>query len=215
MSAENLERKVWRSVVYAFYKERPNVVRKNNRKGIRTTYLEFSCLKCSKPFLRGTGTDSGSTGVMRDHIPGCWGEDVWNEAKNLNLDPAKDVVKKFKTMKNVKLTKMFVRVSGSKESFSLAPASREEIWYASRCLPRDCNPHTTSVTTPYFLSSFPLHCYTTDTTPTFPCGPSSFTLLYGRVTVTRRLLLRTTLDRYIYNPQHDDVIRSLLTQQDA
>lgn len=147
MSAENLERKVWRSVVYAFYKERPNVVRKNNRKGIQTTYLEFSCLKCSKPFLRGTGTDSGSTGVMRDHIPGCWGEDVWNEAKNLNLDPAKDVVKKFKTMKNVKLTEMFARVSGSKESFSLAPPSREEIRYASRCLPRDCNPHTTSSVT--------------------------------------------------------------------
>jgi hypothetical protein len=128
--AENLEKKVWRSVVYAFYQERPKVVRKNNRKGDRTTYLEFHCLKCSKIYLRGTGTDSGSTGVMRDHIPQCWGEDVWLEAKNLELDPAKEVVKKFKTMKNVKLTEMFARVPGSKETFSLSPPSREEIRYA-------------------------------------------------------------------------------------
>jgi hypothetical protein len=128
-SAENLKKKAWRSVVYAFFEERPKVVRKNNRKGIRTTYLEFNCLKCSKSLLRGTGTDSGSTGVMRDHIPHCWGEDVWNEAKDLNLDPAKNIVKNFKTMKNVKLTEMFARVPGSKETYSLAPPSREEIRY--------------------------------------------------------------------------------------
>lgn len=129
LSAEIIQKKTWRSVVYAFYKERPKVVRKNNKKGVRTTYLEFCCVKCSKTYLRGTGSDSGSTGVMRDHIPVCWGEDVWNEAKNLDLDPAKDVVKKFKTLKNVKLTEMFSRVPGSKETYSLAPPSREEIRY--------------------------------------------------------------------------------------
>ena len=74
--------------------------------------------------------DSGSTGVMRDHIPHCWGEDVWNEAKDLDLDPAKNVVKNFKTMKNVKLKEMFARVPGSKETYSLAPPSREEIRYS-------------------------------------------------------------------------------------
>jgi hypothetical protein len=132
--AKNLEKKVWRSVVYAFYQERPKVVRKDNRKGNRTTYLEFHCLKCSKTYLRGTGTDSGSTGVMRNHIPQCWGEDVWLEAKNLELDPAKEVVKKFKTMKNVKLTEMFARVPGSKETFSLSPPSREEIRYIAYAL---------------------------------------------------------------------------------
>ena len=115
--------------MYAFFKERPNVVRKDNRKKIRTTYLEFTCLKCSKSFLQGTGTDSGSTGVMREHVPVCWGEDIWNEAKNLDLDPAKDVISKFKGMKNVKLTEMFTRVPGSKETFSLSPPSREEIRY--------------------------------------------------------------------------------------
>lgn len=126
-SAENFNRKVWRSVVYAFYKERPKVVRKDNRKGIRTTYLEFSCAKCTKSFLRGTRTDSGSTGVMREHISGYWGEDVWNEAKNLELDPAKDVINKIKNLKNVKLTEIFARVPGSKETYSLAPLSHEEI----------------------------------------------------------------------------------------
>ena len=50
-------------------------------------------------------------------------------------------------MKNVKLTKMFARISGSKESFSLAPPLQEEIQYASGCLPRDCNSHTTSSVT--------------------------------------------------------------------
>jgi len=66
---------------------------------------------------------------MRDHILVCWGEDVWNEAKNLDLDPAKHVVKKFKTLKNVKLTKMFSRVPGSKETYSLRPPSCEEIQF--------------------------------------------------------------------------------------
>jgi hypothetical protein len=117
--------------VYAFFKERPKVVRKDNRKKIRTTYLEFTCLKCSKSFLRGTGTDSGSTGVMREHVPVCWGEDIWNEAKNLDLDPAKEVISKFKGMKNVKLTEMFTRVPGSKETYSLTPPSREEIRYVT------------------------------------------------------------------------------------
>ena len=150
--ADNLEKKAWRSVVYAFYGERPKVVRKVNRKGIRTTYLEFNCLKCSKTYLRGTGTDSGSTGVMRDHIPVCWSEDVWIEAKNLELDPAKDVVKKFKTMKNVKLTEMFARIPGSKEKYSLSPPSREEIRYVMFCL---CYPPAnlfTSVTVACWVS---------------------------------------------------------------
>ena len=126
-TAENLRKRVWRSVVYAFYEEQPKVVRKNNKKGIWTTYLEFSCLKCSKIYMQGTGSDSGSTGVMRDHIPQCWSEDVWLQAKDLELDPAKDVIRKFKTMKNVKLTKMFARVPGSKETYSLTPPSCEEI----------------------------------------------------------------------------------------
>lgn len=113
--------------MYAFYEERPKVVRKDDKKGIRTTYLEFSCLKCSKVYMRGTGTDSGSTEMMRDHIPQCWGENVWNEAKILELDRAKDVVGKFKKMKNVKLTEMLARVPGSKETYSLSPPSREQI----------------------------------------------------------------------------------------
>ena len=134
-AAENLEKKVWRSVVYAFYEERPKVIRKDNRKGVQTTYLQFTCLKCAKPYLRGTGTDSGSTRAMREHVAACWGEDVWNEAKNLDLDPAKDVVKKFKTMKNVKLTEMFARAPGSKETYSLSPPSREAIRYVFALLP--------------------------------------------------------------------------------
>jgi hypothetical protein len=71
---------------------------------------------------------------MRDHIPVCWGEEVWNEAKTMELDPAKDVVKKFKTMKNVKLTEMFARIPGSKETYLLSPPSHEEIQYDSSCL---------------------------------------------------------------------------------
>ena len=68
---------------------------------------------------------------MCDHIPLCWGEDIWNEAKNLDLDPAKDVIKKFKGMKNVQLTEMFARVPGSKETYSTTPPSREEIRYVN------------------------------------------------------------------------------------
>ena len=68
---------------------------------------------------------------MCEHVPVCWGKDIWNEAKNLDLDPAKDVISKFKGMKNVKLTKMFTRVPGSKETFSLSPPSREEIQYVT------------------------------------------------------------------------------------
>ena len=68
--------------MYAFFKEHPNVVRKNNRKKIHTTYLEFTCLKCLKSFLWGTGTDSRSTGVMCEHVPLCWhmkqGEKSWS-----------------------------------------------------------------------------------------------------------------------------------------
>jgi len=66
--------------------------------------------------------------MMRDHIPQCWGEDVWNEAKNLELDRAKHVVGKFKKMKNVKLTEMLARIPGSKETYSLSPPSHEQIW---------------------------------------------------------------------------------------
>ena len=131
LPAENIEKKVWRSIVYAFYGERPKVVRKSNRKGVRTTYLQFTCLKCAKPYLRGTGTDSGSTGAMREHVAACWGEDVWNEAKSLDLDPAKDIVKRFKTMKNVRLTEMFARAPGSKETYSLTPPSHEAIRYVT------------------------------------------------------------------------------------
>jgi len=47
--------------------------------------------------------------MMWEHIPQCWGEDVWLQAKDLELDPAKDVVRKFKMMRNAKLTKMFAR----------------------------------------------------------------------------------------------------------
>jgi len=65
--------------------------------------------------------------MMREHVPQCWGEDVWLQAKDLELDPAKDVVRKFKTTRNAKLTEMFARVPGSKETYSLSPPSREEI----------------------------------------------------------------------------------------
>jgi len=66
-------------------------------------------------------------GVMCKHISACWDEDVWNEAKNLELNPAKEVVNKIKNLKNVKLTEIFARVPGLKETYSLAPPSREEI----------------------------------------------------------------------------------------
>jgi hypothetical protein len=129
LSAESLQKRLWRSVVYAFFEERPKVVRRNNKKGVKSTYLAFSCVKCSKTFYRGTGSDSGSTGAMRDHIPQCWGEDIWNNAKDLELDPAKEIIRKSRTMKNIKLTEMLARLPGSKETFSLSPPSREEIRY--------------------------------------------------------------------------------------
>jgi hypothetical protein len=128
-SAESLQKRLWRSVVYAFFEERPKVVRRNNKKGVKSTYLAFSCVKCSKSYYRGTGSDSGSTGAMRDHVPQCWGEDIWNNAKDLKLDPAKEIIRKSRTMKNVKLTEMLARLPGSKETFSLSPPSREEIRY--------------------------------------------------------------------------------------
>ncbi len=115
--------------MYAFYEERPKVIRRNNKKGVTSTYLAFSCVKCAKTYFRGTGSDSGSTGAMRDHIPQCWGEDVWNNAKDLELDPAKELIRKSRVMKNVKLTEMLGRLPGSKETFSLSPPSREEIQY--------------------------------------------------------------------------------------
>jgi hypothetical protein len=68
---------------------------------------------------------------MCDHIPQCWGEDIWNNAKDLELDPAKEIIRKSRVMKNVKLTEMLGRLPGSKETFSLSPPSREEIWYVS------------------------------------------------------------------------------------
>src|SRR5258705_5152355 len=98
-------------------------------------YLKFTCLKCSKPTLRGTGTDSGLTGVMHDHIARCWSEDLWNETKNLELEPAKEVIKNCKILKNVKLTEIFVRIPGSKEIFSLKPSSQEEIRFDNFNLP--------------------------------------------------------------------------------
>jgi hypothetical protein len=64
---------------------------------------------------------------MRDHISQCWGEDIWNNAKGLELEPAKEIVRKSMVMKNVKLTEMLARLPGSKETFSLLPPSREEI----------------------------------------------------------------------------------------
>jgi hypothetical protein len=72
---------------------------------------------------------------MHEHVAACWIEDVWNEAKNLDLDPVKDVVKKFKTMKNVKLPEMFAQAPGSNETYSLSPPSREAIWYVFALLP--------------------------------------------------------------------------------
>lgn len=66
---------------------------------------------------------------MRDHIPQCWGEEIWNNAKDLELDPAKEIIHKSRTMKNVKLTEMLARLPGSKETFLLSPPSREEIRY--------------------------------------------------------------------------------------
>ena len=68
---------------------------------------------------------------MHEHVAACWGEDVWNEAKSLDLDPAKDIVKRFKTMKNVRLTEMFAWAPGSKETYSLTPPSREAIRYVT------------------------------------------------------------------------------------
>ena len=128
-SVESLQKRLWWSVVYAFFEERPKVVRRNNKKGVKSTYLAFSCVKCLKSYYRGTGTDSRSTGAMCDHVPQCWGEDIWNNAKDLELDPAKEIIRKSRTMKNIKLTEMLARLPSSKETFSLSPPSREEIWY--------------------------------------------------------------------------------------
>ncbi len=66
---------------------------------------------------------------MRDHVPQCWGEDIWNNAKDLKLDPAKEIIQKSRTMKNIKLTEMLARLPGSKETFSLSLPSCEEIRY--------------------------------------------------------------------------------------
>lgn len=126
--AESPQKRLWRSVVYAFYEKRPKVIRRNNKKGVKSTYLAFSCIKCSKTFYRGTRSDSGSTGAMRKHIPQCWGEETWYQAKDLELDPAREIIQKSRTMKNIKLTEMMARLPGSKETFSLSPPSCEEIW---------------------------------------------------------------------------------------
>jgi hypothetical protein len=68
--------------------------------------------------------------MMCDHVPQCWGKDsMWNEAKDLELDRAKDIIRKFKKMKNVKLTDMLA-IPGSKEMYSLSPPSHEEIQLA-------------------------------------------------------------------------------------
>ena len=128
-SAESLQKRLWRSIVYAFFEERPKVVCRNNKKGVKSTYLAFSCVKCLKSFFQGTRSDSGSTGAMCNHVPQCWGEDIWNNAKDLKLDPAKEIIQKSRTMKNIKLTEMLARLPGSKETFSLSPPSHEEIWY--------------------------------------------------------------------------------------
>ena len=122
-------KKISKRHVLSVYQRTYPLASKGNCKGVRTTYLQFTCLKCAKPYLRGTGTDSGSTGAMHEHVAACWGEDVWNEAKNFDLAPAKDVIKKFKTMKNVKLTEMFAWTPSSKETYSLSPLSREAIQY--------------------------------------------------------------------------------------
>jgi len=71
---------------------------------------------------------------MRNHIPQCWGAEIWNNAKDLELDPAKEIIRKSRTMKNVKLTKMLARLPESKETFSLSPPSREEIRYVPNLL---------------------------------------------------------------------------------
>lgn len=141
LAAESLDKKRWNATVYAFFTERPTVVRKDNKKRIRTTYLEFRCLKCQHPFLRDTGNNSGSTGAMWDHVPWCWGEDIWNKAKDLKLGPAKEIIGKAKVMKNVQLTEMFARAPNSKETFSLRPPTREQIRYALNTRNVSCVDH--------------------------------------------------------------------------
>lgn len=64
---------------------------------------------------------------MHEHIASCWGEDVWNHVKDVKLDAAKDIVKKAKTLKNSKLTKMFAQAPNSKETFSLTSPTKEGI----------------------------------------------------------------------------------------
>jgi len=68
---------------------------------------------------------------MCDHIPQCWSEDIWNNTKDLELDPAKELIRKSRVMKNVKLTEMLSRLLGFKETFSLLPPSCKEIQYVS------------------------------------------------------------------------------------
>jgi hypothetical protein len=57
---------------------------------------------------------------MRDHILQCWGEDIWNNAKDLKLEPAKEIIRKSRTMKNIKLTEMLTRLPSLKGTFSLS-----------------------------------------------------------------------------------------------
>ena len=40
---------------------------------------------------------------MCDHILQYWSEEIWNNTKDLELDPAKEIIQKSRTMKNVKL----------------------------------------------------------------------------------------------------------------
>ena len=49
--------------------------------------------------------------------------------EQLELDPAKEIIRKSRTMKNVKLTEMLARLPGSKETFLLSLPSHKEIRY--------------------------------------------------------------------------------------
>lgn len=124
---DTLQGNRWQSAAYAFFEERLKIVRKLNRAGVLTTYHEFECAKCHWHTLCGTGTDSGSTGALTDHISNCWGDEIWSHTKGMKAKAAKEIVEKCKKNKNAKLTDMFSRVPGSKETFSLAPPSWESV----------------------------------------------------------------------------------------
>jgi hypothetical protein len=62
-----------------------------------------------------------SAGTRPNHNHKPQDEDKWNNTKDLELDPAKEIIQKSRVMKNVKLTEMLGRLPGSKETFPLSP----------------------------------------------------------------------------------------------